>query len=410
MVSSDIFKSWDRAIKWNTATNATTFADVRQTDQFENHALSWNSTGRDPDLLLHVDQSLDRAVKLLAQHAEEPMLSPLAKEFLEASVDASRHRIRGRKVMRQVGYPALAALFVIGLAYFAVSNYSGKSDKSVGKPIVEITAPSGLASSPKTSIQTTIPAVGAVVTVLEPPSAPVIQALSQKPISKPVLDPELMDLAARISGIKPPKPALKPVNKTAPKPKIKKAPALSIPDGLTAQSTAGEITTSVEYHLADRKIDRALESIYFLFARTDLETGAIRPSASELRRLSVSLGKIPMLQGDQKGVKYGWKIGLANSSRGVDAIPADVRLLMARTAANANRNEESTAILFDSRNNVSAAMTNAASAILSLEFGDDSAKTAAAPQNDFTLISNLPVSDEVKSTLRESTIVANFRQ
>ena len=94
---------------------------MRQTDQFENHALSWNSTGRDPDLLLHVDQSLDRAVKLLAQHAEEPMLSPLAKEFLEASVDASRHRIRGRKVMRQVGYPALAALFVIGLAYFAVS-------------------------------------------------------------------------------------------------------------------------------------------------------------------------------------------------------------------------------------------------------------------------------------------------
>ena len=248
LVSSDIFKSWDRAIKWNTATNTTTFTDVRQTDQFENHALSWNSTNRDPDLLLHADQPLDRAVKLLAQHSEEPMLSPLAKEFLEASVEASKHRIRRRRMLSQVGYPAVAALFIFGLVLLNSSHFSGKSDKAVGKPILKNTDISGLVSSPKAAIPPLVPTVGAIATapvtpsalltqsepvilselvtpsalliLSEPvtPSAPVIEALSQKPKSKPVLDPELIALAAKIAGTEPPKPAPKPVKKAAPKP------------------------------------------------------------------------------------------------------------------------------------------------------------------------------------------------
>ncbi len=351
LVSQDIFASWDRAARWTEEGRAPAH-NIQQADQFENHALSWASTGRTGDLLLHVDTSIDQARRLLSAHDEKPILSPLAHDFLQASVAAAGSKIGARlailKSFALTAGAAVAAVLVI-TAFIHLSN----STEPEATPVAAPSAPA-LASAPE--LATVSPATENEATALsqETPLEPVEAAVPEEQLSEPILPPE----------------------------------------GLFDDSSLESILAKVETHLAEQNLMESLAAIRFFHDRA-LSRDVDRPKSSQLHRLTVALGKIALLQGDQKGAEFGWQLGLGGSKRSNVSIPAELKLLMARAEANAGRIDDAAAILFGTGKRLS--LSTAVKPILDFEFS--SIDPDSLPQLDTAVVASLPVSKKAKAAL-----------
>ncbi|NNE92850.1 MAG: hypothetical protein HKN23_14495 [Verrucomicrobiales bacterium] len=304
LVSPALLKEWDRAVKWTT--DEVDSRGARQADQFENHALSWHTTGRQKDLLLHVDRSITRARNLLNQHAEKPCLSALAFEFLTASVQEADEVDRRKRRNRRVWIAAVAGLTsVIAIALSIQSRenppteYPDRADSGTTARLIP--EDRGLATSPA---------------VPSPAATPL-----QKPVEPAQNEPEVEF---------PPEP-------------IEESPP-------SVQSVLAEMDIA----LFRKDLETALETARQLYEQVNglaVETPATDLTADEYRQFVINLGKIALMQNDPQAARSAWKQGISGLRRDPGApgnygiFSAELRLLMSRLARNAGRSEDATAYL-----------------------------------------------------------------